>query len=233
MEALSSSRSLFWFLRRGLLDVEASPCFYLHPTLTSLRAEGREFMAAPQRARGAAKNNTWIHLLKLFNWSVVSVGLWGAKCMVKVHAPRRRRHVTPHGVTLHGFPGTSWLLVTSSKWSSVVGIHQLCYCSIPPLPPHPFSNTLVGLTFYYGKVQDDYGQSYVRISYLLIFGLPNQVLHSLRVCHCSRLKVWYSHIAELLRVCPFSCGLEIPPKLFKTAAGHLQTFQCPFLFICT
>lgn len=55
VEALSSSRSLFWFLRRGLLDVEASPCFYLHPTLTSLRAEGGEFMAAPQRAEELLK----------------------------------------------------------------------------------------------------------------------------------------------------------------------------------
>lgn len=93
-------------------------------------------------------------------------------------------------------------------------------------PPIPFSNTLVSLTFKYGKVQDYCGQSFVRIIYLLMFWLPNQGLHSLRVCHCSRLKVWYDHIA-------FSCRLEISPKLLETAGGHLQTFQCPcFLFVC-
>lgn len=61
-----------------------------------------------------------------------------------------------------------------------------------------------------------------------MFWLPNQGLHSLRVFHCSRLKVWYGHIAKFLRAHPFSCRLEIPPRLFKTAGEHLQTLQCPF-----
>lgn len=68
-------------------------------------------------------------------------------------------------------------------------------------------------------------QSYARIVCLLMFWLPDQGLHSLRVCHCSRLKAWCVLIAKLLRTHCFSCGLKIPLKLFKTARGHLQTFQ--------
>lgn len=79
-------------------------------------------------------------------------------------------------------------------------------------------------------------QSYARIVCLLMFWLPDQGLHSLRVCHCSRLKAWCVLIAKLLRTHCFSCGLKIPPKLFKTARGHLQTFQWNtflfFFFFC-
>lgn len=39
----------------GIAGCGSFTCFYLHPTLTSPRAEGREFMAAPQRAEELLK----------------------------------------------------------------------------------------------------------------------------------------------------------------------------------